>query len=230
MQVPAKPLIYGTWIATLIFVASTMGSAKVFEYFTPDRLITCRIVLEFKRPFDSRSGRQLRAWGIWLFQYIVPLLVTAVLYWRVAAAVWQRKSVGSDAKAQRDAKFKRRTVFMLITVVVVFALCWLPLHALNFYNLHLKKIETKKTLSVLSGSALKTNCNNSSEYFVLYWLGISSCCYNPFIYWWFNPDFRVGINRLVSALTFGRLGRTEASSGAQMSTKGSSQATSSTGS
>ncbi|RWS00360.1 putative G-protein coupled receptor 83-like protein [Dinothrombium tinctorium] len=183
-----------TWVLTSLFVASSIGSAKIFKYFTSDRLISCQIVLEFTRPFDSKKMRSQRVWGIWLGQYVIPLVVTGILYAIIARKIWTQKKVGASTAASqeaRDAK-KKKIVLMLIVVVVVFALCWLPLHALNFTDYVIKQLENKKG----TGNKGKL-CNDSTTYFVLYWLGISSCCYNPFIYWWMNPDFRRGFKKLL---------------------------------
>ncbi|RWS24889.1 hypothetical protein B4U80_13839 [Leptotrombidium deliense] len=183
-----KVLIIATWISTTIFVALTMGSAKIFEYFTNDRIISCRIVLKFTTPFNSDNLRSQRVWGIWLGQYLIPLLVTCLLYAKVVRKIWLRERTGiaTVSKSERDAE-KRRIIFMLITVVVVFTLCWLPLHILNFVDYVIKKLEKRS-----GGRGGGKLCNDSTLYFLLYWLGISSCCYNPFIYWWMNPSFRRG--------------------------------------
>ncbi|RWS05546.1 putative G-protein coupled receptor 83-like isoform X2 [Dinothrombium tinctorium] len=191
-KLKTKPLIVIAWTLTIIFVATSIGSAKIFEYFTNDRIISCRIVLKFKRPFDSDNLRMQRVWGIWLGQYFLPLFVTAILYALVVRRIWHRERIGiaTITRSENESE-KKRIIFMLITVVVVFTLCWLPLHALNFTDYMIKQLEKKS-----GGRGGGKLCNDSTLYFLLYWLGISSCCYNPFIYWWMNPAFRRGYLRL----------------------------------
>ena len=67
---------------------------------------------------------------------------------------------------------------MLVIVVILFAVCWLPL---NTYHLVVD-------FSPLVGSSR----HSSTVFFVCHWLAMSSVCYNPFIYCWLNDHFRAG--------------------------------------
>ncbi|RWS23536.1 putative G-protein coupled receptor 83-like protein [Leptotrombidium deliense] len=191
---PSTIIVSITWLVTTLFVASSIGSAKIFEYFTPERVISCRIVFEFKKPFNSGNLRSLRVWGIWLGQYVIPLFVTILLYALIVRKVWAQRRFTNSTNSTSDKKNQRqrRLVIMLVLVVVVFLICWLPLHALNFTDYVIKKLEKK-----VKKCTKKVSCNDSTTYFFLYWFGISSCCYNPFIYWWMNDDFRKAFKKLL---------------------------------
>lgn len=67
---------------------------------------------------------------------------------------------------------------MLLVVVVLFALCWLPL---NTYH-----------LVVDFGTAVGPSRHSSSIFFLCHWFAMSNVCYNPFIYCWLNDHFRAG--------------------------------------
>lgn len=66
---------------------------------------------------------------------------------------------------------------MLILVVVLFALCWLPL---NVYHL------------LREFMILTPVFKSSTIYFFCHWLAMSSVCCNPFIYCCLNKNFRSG--------------------------------------
>ena len=65
-----------------------------------------------------------------IITYAVPLVVMAILYFLIARFLWKRKPpVSVNQQAYINQVRKRKTVIkMLITVVTVFALCWLPVH------------------------------------------------------------------------------------------------------
>ncbi|XP_020897054.1 allatostatin-A receptor-like [Exaiptasia diaphana] len=71
--------------------------------------------------------------------YIIPLTLIAAFYFAVCRKLWLRKIPGNpSAMNLRSAnKSKKRTIKMLIIIVVVFALCWLPAHVMHiiiFFN------------------------------------------------------------------------------------------------
>ena len=84
-----------------------------------------------------------------------------------------------DKRAQFDER-KRQTIIMLIFVTLLFALSYLPSHT-YLYMMFFTKIIPQK-----SGT-----CYASTAYSLAYWLGISSCALNPFIYCYFNAEFKL---------------------------------------
>lgn len=118
-----------------------------------------------------------------LTQYVLPLILTAILYGLVMKRVWAREQIGAQRtsgtrRAAFDAK-KKQTIVMLVVVTVLFALSYLPIqiwHLLMF------------TTSLIPKS--RTGCFTSTFYMLCYWLAISSCALNPFIYVYYNAEFR----------------------------------------
>ncbi|KAF8792141.1 putative G-protein coupled receptor 83 like protein [Argiope bruennichi] len=88
---------------------------------------------------------------------------------------------------------RTQTIKMLVVVVILFALCWLPL---NTFNL-LREFNPE--------TFLHKSVTHSTVFFVCHWLAMSSVCYNPFIYCWLNDRFRAGaLNCLLCMTNAGR--------------------------
>ncbi|XP_031555199.1 RYamide receptor-like [Actinia tenebrosa] len=106
--------------------------------------------------------------------YFVPLVLIAIAYTITGIRLWKRKLPGNQnllAQQKIHAASKKATI-MLITVVLVFALCWLPLQireVLKFYE-HLQ-IPSKLDI-------------------VLPWVGLSNIAINPFLYVIFSENYR----------------------------------------
>ena len=97
--------------------------------------------------------------------------------------IYSREQIAGTANDEKRAQFderKKQTIKMLIFVTVLFALAYLPSHT-YLYMMFFTKIIAQK-----SGT-----CYASTSYSLAYWLGISSCAYNPFIYCYFNAEFRL---------------------------------------
>ncbi|RWS23679.1 putative G-protein coupled receptor 83-like protein [Leptotrombidium deliense] len=187
MKFNVKAAIISTWIIAIVFVAMTAMSIKIFKFFTPKEIITCEVILQFSRPFDSKSVRKIRVGLLILAQFLLPLLITASLYARIMFVVFRRQVVGesNQHRSRKLSESKKKTILMLVVVLVVFTICWLPVHIHHLLDFFFKP-----------KSKQFGYCNNSTSYFILYWLGISSCCYNPIIYYIFNPRFRNEFKRI----------------------------------
>ena len=126
--------------------------------------------------------RQVRSLALMITQYFVPLGLTLVFYALVMQRIWSRKQLTgttSDEKKQAFDEKKKQTIKMLIVVTVLFALSYLPTHIFHFLMFYTKVIPQQKN-----------TCYSSTFYMLCYWLGISSCAYNPFIYCYFNAEFQ----------------------------------------
>ena len=71
-------------------------------------------------------------------------------------------------------------VRMMLTVVIIYALCWLPLHTVTIIGDRKPDIWEFRHIRVI--------------WIGCHWLAMSSCCYNPFVYCWMNSTFRHGFS------------------------------------
>ncbi|XP_078577734.1 neuropeptide FF receptor 2-like [Branchiostoma floridae x Branchiostoma japonicum] len=114
--------------------------------------------------------------------YVGPLVVICFLYCRIWYKLAKTPSCAVDdpqhASQFAVSKKRVRVLKMLITVVVLFALSWLPLYTCwmlgDFANL------TKKQSGVM----------HQYVYPVAHWLGYSNSCANPIVYGFFNTNIR----------------------------------------
>ncbi|XP_014610854.1 PREDICTED: tachykinin-like peptides receptor 99D isoform X1 [Polistes canadensis] len=111
-------------------------------------------------------------------QYMTPLLIISVVYARMARTLWGSKAPG-NAEDSRDATFmknKKKVIKMLVIVVVLFAMCWLPLQSYNVLQYTYPKINQYQYINII--------------WFCCDWLAMSNSCCNPFVYGIYNEKFK----------------------------------------
>ncbi|KAL8566064.1 hypothetical protein ACOMHN_012849 [Nucella lapillus] len=129
-------------------------------------------------PFQNGRFHQYLIVATIIMQYCIPLTLIGVAYGRIVQSLWSRTHVGAVTANQQKSqdRAKRKSIKLLIAVVVVFALCWLPL---NLYHV-LTDLHPNPAVFQY----------NSKVFFACHWVAISSTCYNPFVYCWLNEIFR----------------------------------------
>ena len=120
------------WICSAIVMSPTLAIFKVMS--SPDGKWSC---VSYFGQDSHRADILSKVYYILIFVllYLLPLLAIAVLYSLVCYKLHHRKVPGlSRTHNYRQAveKSKRKVMKVLIMIVVVFALCWFPAHAMHF--------------------------------------------------------------------------------------------------
>uniref|UniRef100_A0A1I8I2I7 G_PROTEIN_RECEP_F1_2 domain-containing protein n=1 Tax=Macrostomum lignano TaxID=282301 RepID=A0A1I8I2I7_9PLAT len=113
---------------------------------------------------------------IFFLLYAGPLLFIAGCYATVAYKLSRRSNRQADflrkSSNAHDKKQMSRLVKMLATVVLIFAISWLPLHIVGILFYVSRELKLEGSLPLIQ------------------WVGISNCCVNPWIYCAFSQSYR----------------------------------------
>lgn len=117
--------------------------------------------------------------------YVIPLSLMTVLYAFIIRKVWLRHIPGQATEANQrvENKIKRSVLKMLITVVVLFASCWLPIN-----------------IAMVVTDFGSSNCFPGALMFAGWFLGHSNAAINPLIYLFFSREYRHGALNLLEKL------------------------------
>nr|AWT50645.1 neuropeptide receptor [Diaphorina citri] len=135
---------------------------------------------------EERHGQIYTAF-IFTFTFAIPLLGLAYTYSIIAWKLWWRSAPGNADPCrdlhQLNAKIK--VVKMLVTIVVMFALCWLPLQLFLFLFYFLPDFGVQHNDTAWQIYAL--------SYFACHWMANANSCVNPFVYCFMSDNFRTDL-------------------------------------
>ncbi|KAM9439409.1 G-protein coupled receptor 83-like [Clarias gariepinus] len=174
------------WLMASCFSLPHAIFQKLFTFVYSKDIVRSLCVPDFPDP--SELYHQYLDLATFILLYVLPLLIVTAAYSAVARRLWRRNAIGDVTSEQYflQRRKRKRTIKMLVLVVLVFAVCWFPL---NCY------------VVLLSSHAIHSN---NAAYFSFHWLAMSSTCYNPFIYCWLNQSFRSELTYLLSMCRNGR--------------------------
>lgn len=182
---PLRPRILksgGLVVVAVIWIVSIMLALPYGIYSKTNEMdFLVEKVLRCASFYPSETFEQYLTVFTILLQYVIPLTVIAVTYGRIVRRIWERTDLGAVTAYQHAcrSKHKKKSIKMLMLVVIVFAICWMPL---NLYHLLTDLHPDSETFHY-----------DTTTFFACHWLAISSTCYNPFIYCWLNEAFRAEI-------------------------------------
>ncbi|XP_041485524.1 substance-K receptor-like [Lytechinus variegatus] len=174
-------MIVISWVASIL-----LGSVELFMARTTKYDFCGQLVTICSEHWQSDGMRLMYDMVNVVLVYVVPLIVLTFTYTVVGMRLWGRSMPG-NADFTRDMtqeRAKRKVIKMLVTIVLTFALCWLPLH---IYQL-LGNVARKMLLA-----------NPSSTFplfFTIHWLAMANSFINPIIYGFLNDGFRADIRRV----------------------------------
>ena len=177
------PISYGIMVAVWF-----VGTAVSCPILYAQRIILYehkRYCVEIWTPAFREEAYQEFTIVIFVVFYAVPLLTMSVLYSFVVHKLWVRKVPGNQTAENqlRAEKSKKKVLKMLLVVVILFALCWLPVYItqfIGFFNIENFPCGPPATLQ-----------------FIGIFLGHANSAINPAIYVIFNSNFRKGFRDIL---------------------------------
>ncbi|XP_033739930.1 RYamide receptor-like [Pecten maximus] len=115
---------------------------------------------------------------IMLLQYFIPLIIMVFTYIHIGVIIWIKRTPG-EAYNQRDERLatsKRKTIKMIIVVVIAYLLSWLPLHVITIVGDLDQSVFNSQYVHMM--------------WLISHWLAFSNSGVNPVIYYWMNSKFR----------------------------------------
>ncbi|XP_073241668.1 QRFP-like peptide receptor [Porites lutea] len=139
----------------LIWLVSVLCMSPYLYYYKSDLLednnYHCFLLWE---PL-ANSFTALRIYFSFIFiaLYLVPLIVICIFYSIISFKLWARRIPGNptEVSLRNEELSKRRTIKILIIIVVVFALCWLPAHLMHFFIFFEDKTFNNLSLIIIFG-------------------------------------------------------------------------------
>ncbi|EDO39181.1 predicted protein, partial [Nematostella vectensis] len=126
--------------------------------------------------FDTHKASVHYTLFLFVVQYAAPLLLITVLYSTLIKDLWQSSRTHSDRK--RAYKENKAVLKMLVTIILTFAIFWLPMHVVMFVSIY-------TTDPVINACGPK-----AAVVFLGWFLGHAHSACNPTIYFTFNEKFR----------------------------------------
>ncbi|KAL5016447.1 hypothetical protein ScPMuIL_006036, partial [Solemya velum] len=170
------------WVFSLSIGVPELVSAELIPTVSKDitsLLVSCR-------PGWDPSSQQIYQICLIVALYAVPLSLMGYMYVLIALVLWtndvpgnnettRRPMMNSKHKSDDKLEIRRKAAKMLITVVVVFALSYFPVHLINIlrYTGVLKNIEDMSILALVS-----------------HWFPYFNSSINPIIYNFMSAKFR----------------------------------------
>ena len=164
------------WLGALAFSLPVMVASKTKQFNGTD-FLSCAEVWE---PMSASTYSLVLIIG----GYFIPLIIITVVYSLAGIRLWSRqlpghKNLVSNKKAQSSS---RRATAMLITVVIVFALSWLPFQTLEMLRGFNKPLFYSLPIELR---------------FTTPWFGYANSAINPILYVIFSENYRQEFYRIL---------------------------------
>ncbi|XP_064457762.1 prolactin-releasing peptide receptor-like [Ornithodoros turicata] len=179
-------IILGIWVvgALLSSVQFVHGRATEFVW-------AGRTYYDCNENWEENSGKVYTA-VVFTVTFMTPMVVLTFTYTSIGWKMWRHTSPG-NADVHRDQQqlsAKMKVVKMLATVVLMFALCWLPIHLMNLI-LYFDRESIEPTTD--AGTYLYF-----ATFFGCHWFSMANSFVNPIIYCFMSDNFREDLRQLTS--------------------------------
>ncbi|XP_076019374.1 neuropeptide Y receptor Y2, like [Genypterus blacodes] len=184
-----------TWVLSAV-LASPLAIFREYGSFSLEPGQTIQVCTE-KWPGETHTDGTFYSISMLILQYFLPLSIISFAY----ARIWSKlrghvspadvSGATSSGGSERHRR-RRKTTKMLVTMVVVFAVSWLPYHAFQ--------LATDIDSSVLDMRVFRL------LYTVFHVIAMCSTFANPLLYGWMNRNYRAAFLAVFKCQNGGRGG------------------------
>lgn len=139
--------------------------------------------------WDRPNGKKSYDIMVFICIFLIPLLAMVFTYTKISLVLWRTQDK-AITQTRRVILQRRRTVKLLICVVVIFCVCWLPY---NITNIWLEFEMTPASYKVSQAGLFVS----TQVYPLLQLLGISNSAINPICYCMMSSGFQKAFLRLI---------------------------------
>ncbi|KAB5518522.1 hypothetical protein PHYPO_G00167040 [Pangasianodon hypophthalmus] len=127
--------------------------------------------------WPSRQFKLAYTTTMFLLQYVAPLAFIFICYLKIYVRLRRRKSVMERMRENKYRSYETKRInVMLFSIVVAFAICWLPLNIFNAV--------------VDWNHEVAMNCTHNPLFLLCYLTAMCSICINPVFYGLLNRNFQ----------------------------------------
>ncbi|XP_044285122.1 endothelin receptor type B [Varanus komodoensis] len=124
------------WIMSLVLaVPEAIGFDIIPFKHNNENIAVCLLTPDQKAPF-MQLYKKYKDWWLFSFYFCLPLAITALFYTLMTCEMLRKKS-GMQIALNDHLKQRREVAKTVFCLVLVFALCWLPLHLSRILKLTL---------------------------------------------------------------------------------------------
>ena len=174
-----KLVVVSLWLLASLLVSTYLIKYKVIQ--RGDGMHHCQGVWVDDRAKNFRYY-QYETVTRFIFMYVIPLVLMAALYSLIIRVLKRRQAFGENMSQIRIQHQNVTVIKMLVTVVLLFAFCWLPTHVVSLTT---------------AFSYEKLLCWPISLTLALFVPSHANGAINPCIYLIFNENFRKGLKDLL---------------------------------
>lgn len=170
------------WVTSISFASPVIYAQDLV---TISGMTYC--VENWKPPFHAENSPLHYTIILFVGLYALPLITMAVMYSAIIWKLWTRNIPGnrsSDSEKQSLGQ-KKKVVKLLVTVVCVFAVCWLPVFVMQF---------------IYFTSSYYQRCPSAIPKWLQFWaffFQYFSSAVNPYIYFAFSGSYRRGLRSVL---------------------------------
>ena len=178
------------YIIPVIWVIASAVAAPVLHAYKVKEIeggLSCEE--DWSPAFDRQKASIIYSAILFAVVYCVPFLIITVMYAIICRRLWKRKILNTRHKRQyqKAIESRKKVVKMLITVVVAFIICWLPVQVTTFVWEANQTLEIPYTVT-----------------FICMFLMRAHACTSPFVYAIFSENYRRGFKVALTCCCYGR--------------------------